>query len=145
MENAGFLRRVGAMIYDALLVLAVLMLVTVPFVALRGGEPVETGTNLGYRLTLLVVIYAFFVGYWTRSGRTLGMQSWGLRIETPDGALPTVAAATLRFFAAILSWLPFGLGFVWQLWDPDKLTWHDRISNTRLRYYPRTTPRDRGS
>lgn len=136
MENAGLLRRIGAMIYDALLVLAMLILATIPFVAVRGGEPVETGSNLGYRLTLFAIIYAFFVGYWTRSGRTLGMQSWGLRIETMDGALPTVGAATLRFFAALVSWLAFGLGFLWQLWDPEKLTWHDRISNTRLRFYP---------
>jgi hypothetical protein len=30
-----------------------------------------------------------------------------------------------------------GLGFIWQLWDEDHLTWHDRLSNTRLRYYPK--------
>jgi uncharacterized RDD family membrane protein YckC len=29
------------------------------------------------------------------------------------------------------------LGFLWQLVDKDKLTWHDRISGTRLVYYPK--------
>lgn len=137
MRNAGLLRRFAAILYDSLLLLAVLMLATLPFVALRGGEPVTTKGNLGYQLTLFVVIYAFFVGYWTRTGSTLGMQSWGLRVESRDGNAPTLAAASLRFFAAILSWLVLGLGFLWQLWDADELTWHDRISGTRLRYYPK--------
>jgi uncharacterized RDD family membrane protein YckC len=43
----------------------------------------------------------------------------------------------LRFLAAIVSWLPFGLGFWWQLWDRDGLTWHDRLSSTRLVHYPK--------
>lgn len=140
MENASLLRRLGAMIYDALLVLALLMLATIPFVAVRGGEPVETGANLGYRLTLFVIIYAYFVGYWTHSGRTLGMQSWGLRVETAGGGLPTVGTATLRFFTAILALLPLGLGFIWQMWDAEQLAWNDRLSGTRLRYYPKKKP-----
>ncbi len=65
------------------------------------------------------------------------MQSWGLQLQTADGRIPSLSAATLRFFAAILSWLPLGLGFLWQLWDKEKLTWHDRLSGTRLVYYPR--------
>ena len=63
------------------------------------------------------------------------MQAWRLRVEDDDGNVPGLAAATVRFFAAILSWLPLGLGFLWQLWDKDKLTWHDRLSGTRLVYY----------
>lgn len=137
-ENTGLLRRLGAVLYDSLLVLALLFLATIPYIAIRGGDPVETGDNLAYQVTLAVVIYAFFVGFWSRSGRTLGMQSWGLQLETPEGNTPTIGVATLRFFAAILSWLPAGLGFVWQLWDPDRLAWHDRLSATRLVHYPRS-------
>lgn len=125
------------MLYDALLVAALLFLATVPFVALRGGEPVEAGENLVYRSVLAIVVFVFFVGFWSRSGRTLGMQSWGLQLEAGDGQPPSTAAASLRFFAAIVSLLPFGLGFLWQLWDPQRLTWHDRISKTRIVYYPR--------
>jgi uncharacterized RDD family membrane protein YckC len=137
MQNTGLLRRLGAIAYDFLLVCAVLFLVTIPFIAVRGGEPVEIGDNLSYRIALVVVIYTFFVGFWTRSGRTLGMQSWGLQLETMDGRRPTLTAASLRFIAAIVSWAPLGLGFLWQLWDKDKLTWHDRISGTRLVHYPK--------
>lgn len=137
MKNSGLLRRFGAVLYDTLLVAALLFLVTIPFIAARGGEPVESSGNLAYQLTLFVVIYAFFVGFWTRSGRTLGMQSWGLRVETADGRPPSAKAASIRFFVAIISWLPLGLGYFWQLWDRDRLTWHDRASGTRLVHYPR--------
>ena len=136
MKNAGLGRRFGAIVYDSLLVLAVLFLGTLPFVAAAGGEPVEPGNRL-YQLTLLLVCYAFFVGFWSGYGRTLGMQSWRLRIETPEGRKPDAGQASVRFFAAILSWLPAGLGFWWQLVDRDNLAWHDRLSGTRLRYYPK--------
>lgn len=136
-QAAGFLRRLGAMLYDALLVLALLFIATIPFIALRAGEPVEPGENLLYQVTLLVLIFGFFVGFWSRSGRTLGMQSWGLRVETASGDIPSFAQASLRFLIAVLSGAAGGLGFLWQLWDKDKMTWHDRFSGTRLVHYPK--------
>lgn len=136
MQNTGLLRRIGAILYDTLLVTAVLFLVTIPFIAMRRGEAVAPNDFL-YQLSLLVVTYAFFVGFWTGKGRTLGMQSWGLQLETPDQRRATLGQATIRFFAAILSWAPAGLGFLWQLWDKDRLTWHDRLSGTRLVHYPK--------
>lgn len=136
MRNAPFGRRLGAMLYDSLLVIALLFLATIPFIGVRGGEPVEPGDPV-YQVVMVAVAWAFFVGFWARSGRTLGMQSWRLQLETSDGEKPGIGAATLRFFAAILSWLPVGLGFFWQLVDKDNLTWHDRLSGTRLRYYPK--------
>jgi uncharacterized RDD family membrane protein YckC len=136
-QPCSLLRRVGAMLYDTLLIIAVLFIVTIPFIALRGGEPVESGSNFPYQITLGVVVFVFFVGFWSRSGRTLGMQSGGVRAETESGQIPSVGQASIRFFASILSWLPLGLGFLWQLWDKEKLTWHDRLSGTRLMHYPK--------
>lgn len=134
MENAGLGRRMGAVLYDGLLVFGLLCLGTMPFVWLSGGE-VAPGT-LSHQLTLLVIAWAFYAGFWSHYGRTLGLQSWRLRIETFDGARPPLWRSTLRFFAALLSWLPAGLGFWWQLWDRDRLAWHDRLSGTRLRRVP---------
>ena len=139
MQNTSLIRRLAAVVYDALLVGALLFLATIPFIAIRSGEPVEIGDNMIYRLVLAVVIYVFFVGFWSYSGRTLGMQSWRLQLQDDHGQVPSVARASLRFVASLLSWLPLGLGFVWQLWDPQHLAWHDRISKTRLVYYPKKT------
>ena len=136
MRNAPLSRRLGAMLYDGLLVVALMMFATVPFVIVRGGESVEPGDPY-YRLTMLIIAWLFFAGFWSRSGRTLGLQAWRLRIETPAGERPGFGAASLRFLAAVISWLPMGLGFWWQLWDKDSLSWHDRLSGTRLRYYPK--------
>ncbi len=135
MTSASLGRRFGAIIYDSLLVLALMFLATLPFVAMHGGEPVGPG-NIAYQSTLLLIAYLFFAGYWSLYGRTLGMQAWRLQIETADGSKPGFGAASLRFFAAIISWLPAGLGFWWQLWDKDGLAWHDRLSGTRLVHYP---------
>ena len=137
MRNTPLSRRVAAMLYDGLLILALLFLTTLPFIAMRDGEPVEGNENLLYQLILCLVIYGFFVGFWAYSGRTLGMQSWRLQLESMDGGEIRLTAATVRFFAAILSWAPAGLGFLWSLWDKDGLTWHDRISKTRIVYYPK--------
>lgn len=137
MHDASLARRLGAMLYDSLLVLALMFLVTLPFIAIRGGEPVESGAG-PYRIALLVMAYLFFVGFWSMHGRTLGMQSWRMQLETVDGKKPDIARASLRFFAAVLSLIPLGLGFWWQIWDKDSLTWHDRLSGTRLRFYPKT-------
>ena len=137
MQNTHLIRRVAAMLYDGLLILALLFLATLPFIGFQGGEPVEGSENLLYRLVLSLVIYSFFVGFWVRSGRTLGMQSWRLQLETMNGDDVSVKTATIRFFAALVSWAPAGLGFLWSLWDKDSLTWHDRISGTQIVYYPK--------
>ncbi len=164
MQNTGLLRRLGAILYDSLLLLALLMLASVPFVIPLDGEDMGSTYRFFYQLAMAGVMYAFFVGYWTTRGRTLGMQSWGLQIVNKDGQIPSVGQASLRFLAAgascaflilgfywmvaeqlagaIVAWSIFGLGFLWQLWDKDKLTWHDRASGTRLRYYPKDKGRN---
>lgn len=136
MTNTSLLRRLTAILYDSLLILALMFLATVPFVVVNDGIPVDPG-YLPYQLTLAGISWLFFAGFWSVSGRTLGMQSWRLRVEDKQGNLPDFWRASLRFLAAIISWLPLGLGFWWQLWDKDKLTWHDRLSGTHLRYYPK--------
>ena len=122
-----------SILYDSLLLLALWFLGTLPFIALREGEPVDPG-DLTYQLVMTGIAWLFFSGFWSFAGRTLGMQSWGLRIETSGGGKPGLARSTARFLLAAVSWLPLGLGFWWQLWDSDGLTLHDRWSGTCLRF-----------
>lgn len=135
MSNAGLRRRLGALIYDGILIFAVVFAASIPLVALR-GDAIEPADPL-YRAFVLGVAYVFFLVFWYRYGRTLGMQSWGLRIETPGQGRPTLSQCSVRYFAAILSWIPLGLGYWWQLIDKDGLSWHDRLSGTRMIYYPK--------
>ena len=160
MQNSGLLRRFAAMLYDALLLFAILMLASIPFVVPLGeGEDMESTYKLVYQLSMAAVIYMYFVGYWKTRGRTLGMQSWGLQIVNKDGQLPGLGQATVRFFAAsipwaflvlgiyllfldqtagaVICWAVFATGLLWQLWDKDKLALHDRFSGTRTVYVPR--------
>ena len=137
MQNTGLMRRIGAMLYDSLLVVALLFLATTPFIAWYSGEAVEPGDNPLYQLVLFAVIFGFYVGFWSNRGRTIGMQSWGLQLESRDGQPLKMQQLVIRFFASILSWLPFGLGYLWSLWDKEKLAWHDRLSGTKIVHYPR--------
>ncbi|MAD28831.1 MAG: RDD family protein [Woeseiaceae bacterium] len=136
MSNTTLKRRLLSIIYDSLLILSIMIIGTLPFIAIRYGEAVESN-SFNYQFTLFIIIYFFFVGFWSISGRTLGMQSWGLRLETYDGLKPNILQCTVRFFAAILSLVLFGIGFFWQLLDRNNLSLHDRISNTKLTHYPR--------
>ena len=140
MKNTSLLRRLGAMLYDTLLVLGLLFGASGVWLFLSrmisGNDTVEPGT-LVYQLYLLLVLYGFFVGFWFRHGRTLGMQAWRLHLESNDGRKPTLTQCSVRFAVSIVSLLAFGLGFLWQLVDRDRLTWHDRASGTRLRWFPK--------
>lgn len=134
LPATGLWRRLAAILYDSLLLFAVLMLATGIWLPFTGGETVQTPLLFPW---LLMVSYGFFGWFWTHGGQTLGMKAWRLRAQTFDGGQLTWARALARFAAALLSWLPAGTGFVWQWFDRDGLAWHDRVSGTYLAVLPR--------
>ena len=135
-DTPGLLRRLGALIYDALIVVALLMLVTALLLIPTGGEAIEAGTPW-YSLALLAVAFAFVSGCWVRGGRTLGMQAWRLLVCRDDGSPLRWRDALLRQACALVSLLSFGLGYFWVLVDRDGKAWHDRWSGTRLKLLPK--------
>lgn len=130
-ESVGLLRRLAAVLYDSLLVLALVFLATLPLVVLNDGEAIPA-QSWWYRCYLLVIVGGYFVFFWVRGGETLGMKSWRVMLVSRDGGPVTLRAAVMRAGAAALSWLPAGAGFLWALFDADGLAWHDRLSHTRL-------------
>jgi uncharacterized RDD family membrane protein YckC len=142
-QTPGLVRRLAAIIYDALLLIALLVvasaLITVP-VGLIFGQPAAEGLgeNPLFIIWLQLVPLLFFAWFWHRGGQTIGMRAWRLRLVSQDGAPVTLGRAALRFFAALLSWIPLGLGFLWVLVDSEQLAWHDRLSGTRLVLLPKT-------
>ncbi|WP_122435841.1 RDD family protein [Pseudomonas viridiflava] len=147
---ASLPRRMAAISYDALLILALLLitaflykLAQMAFIGeARLRELSDSGALDGDPLLsslLLLVTFAFFAKFWTHAGQTLGMQVWGIRVQNADGTAISLMQALLRFFSAIASWLCVGLGFIWSLYDKQGLAWHDRFSGTRLVRIPRRT------
>lgn len=134
--TAGVFRRLAAGCYDALLLGALWMLATLLIVALRGGEPVPPG-NLGYQGLLLATALVFFVAFWMRGGQTLGMRAWRLKVERESGSTVDLRTGLLRFAGGLLSLAAGGLGLFWLWVDRDELTWHDRLSGTRVILLPK--------
>ena len=60
------------------------------------------------------------------------MQLRGLTIVRLDGTLPDTRQLLWRSFGYLLSGATLMLGFLWALWDEDRFTWQDRISQTYL-------------
>lgn len=134
--SAGVLRRLGAMLYDALIVIAVLALATFPFIPFLDGRvlvPREVGAlAYAYWVWELVVIGAFFGYFWTTRGQTVGMLAWRLKVVRADGARLTWRDALLRLAGACVSAAALGLGYFWIWVDRDHCAWHDRWSGTRV-------------
>jgi uncharacterized RDD family membrane protein YckC len=127
----GLLRRLAAIFYDLLLLLALLAVATT-LITLPLGMP-EGGYLFAFQLFLFEIIpLLFFAGFWWRGGQTLGMRAWRLKVVRMDGSPVSWGDALKRHLAALLSCLTLGLGFLWVVVDPDGLAWHDRMSGTRL-------------
>ena len=136
LSPPGLLRRLAAVLYDSLLLLALLMIATALFLPFTGGEAIDPRRDPAlewiYRAVLALLVVGFFGIFWTRGGQTLGMATWRLRVEHEDGRTLTWADTVRRLAAAALSWLALGLGWLWILVDPQRRAWHDRLSGTRV-------------
>jgi uncharacterized RDD family membrane protein YckC len=128
-------RRLAAICYDALLLGALLLVLTAAVLAARDGTAIPPGT-WWFRVVLVGTWVLFFSGFWRYGGQTLGMRAWKIRVVRDDGAPLLWSDALLRFGAAWLSSLPAGLGFWWSLADSERRCWHDRLSRTHLRFEP---------
>jgi uncharacterized RDD family membrane protein YckC len=134
--SAGFGRRLAALLYDSVLLAALLVVFTSGAVFLnhrRAIEPATAGAWVYlYRAGLIGVIAGYYLLNWTRSGQTLGMRAWHLRAVTAAGKPLSLKAAALRFVCGVLAWAPAALGVLWLYFDPEHLALHDRLSNTRV-------------
>ncbi len=128
---ASLARRLAAIFYDALLLLAILIFATLMVLPLNYGDAIAPN-NPVYTSYLLIVSFFFYAWFWTHGGQTLGMRAWKLRIQTLDGQTINWRHALLRFLAAIPSGALLGAGYLWMLVDKDGLTWHDRFSETMI-------------
>ena len=125
--SASLLKQLVAMLYDSLLIIALLFIATAILLPLNKGEAI--GGPL-YSLYLLLIIFIFYSWFWNKSGQTLGMKVWKIRIIDDDGFNPSWPVSFLRLMFALLSIGCIGLGYLWRLFTP--YTWHDKLSQTRI-------------
>jgi len=128
----GVARRLASALYDLLIVFALVLVATFPFIALV-GDSTHGWRRYLLQLWVFVVAGAYFVGFWSHGGQTLPMKTWHIRlVDAQDGSAIGVVRAMHRYFLALLGTLALGLGFFWAIADRDRQFLHDRLAGTRL-------------
>lgn len=149
-------RRLIALVYDLLAVVAIVMVVGLLCQLATGGRLITTGAQTAiawwYRPLQAVVVSAYFLVSWLRGGQTLGMRPWHLRVTARDGTRPTLRQALIRvivagaplallalapvlglrgaLWAALIAWAAW---FAVALFDPRRRALHDLAAGTELR------------
>ncbi|MEX1220995.1 MAG: RDD family protein [Idiomarina sp.] len=140
--SANFIRRFAAWIYDLLVAAAIIMLssalglafaallTATGMLTLAEGQDHAAWLNASpfFTLYILVVLGLFFGWFWWRSGQTIGMRAWRLKVQNRDGSRMTAKQAAIRVLTCV-----FGLGNLWVLVDfKNRRAWHDYAAKTEL-------------
>ena len=123
-------RRIASMLYESLLLAAVLFIAGFVFTAIF-HSPLPPILRFIFQLYLLLVTASYFIGYWLHGGQTLPMKTWHLRIVRTDGQPLDLKQACLRYLFALIG-VGLGFGILWALFDRERLFWHDRMAGTKI-------------
>lgn len=96
----GLARRFGALIYEGVLLFGVLFFACFVYVVLTRQKDALFGLP-GYVFAFAVPAL-YFVTFWTRSGQTLALKTWHLRVVDRSGQPLGVGKAFARY---LLGWL----------------------------------------
>lgn len=149
-------RRLAALPYEFLLILALLLIAAFPLSGLK-GVTLGGGPHYLAQAYFAFVAAAYFTWFWRRGGQTLAMKTWRFRVIAADGRplslaralarlgsaslfyVPAVAGLVLLFFPHRISpvismwaFLPMVATILWARFDADHQFLHDRIAGTRL-------------
>ncbi|MCR6651741.1 MAG: RDD family protein [Cellvibrionaceae bacterium] len=139
MQNsAPIWRRLAALLYDSFILLALSFfygaLITL-LATLAGEQPAEYqpmfkhwSFTLGWLLTLAL----FYIWFWQKSGQTVGMRAWRLKLvdHLDHERTPSWRLCALRALVAPLVILPAGIGYWYGFLNREKRCLHDRLSRT---------------
>ncbi|MGN2254371.1 RDD family protein [Frateuria sp. GZRe12] len=149
-------RRLTALVYDLLAVVAIVMVVGLLCQLATGGQVVAGGAHATvawwYQPLQGLVVAAYFVVSWMRGGQTLGMRPWRIRVVGTDGGKVLAGQALRRVIVAALPLLLLGLApwlglrvavwavlVGWALWfapglvDRRRRAVHDLAAGTEVR------------
>ncbi len=149
-------RRLLALVYDLLIVVALVMVVGLLCQLATGGRLISTGAKtvipIWYQALQALVVAAYFISAWRHGGQTLGMRPWRIRVTRTDGGTPSLRQALIRVLVAaaplLLLALAPALGLQTVLWtllavwagefatalfDPRRRALHDMVAATEIR------------
>ena len=132
MENSGFFRRIFSLVYDSLAIVGIIFTFTLLLVLINGGAP-ENGSLIDL-LQLFITIFSgplFYTYFWIKNdGQTLGMQSWKIKLISEE--ILTVRICLLRCAFSTFSFLFFGIGYAYILFNKDNRSLADMATKTRI-------------
>lgn len=134
LPGASLLRRLLAMVYDLLILSGLWLAITIMLVIANAGQEVPA---VILQPALIFATCSFYTIFWRRSGQTLGMLSWQIRVQSMEGGALSLGQCMLRLLFAIPSIGLAGLGLFWILIDPERRAWHDYASFSRVVVLPK--------
>ena len=131
MKSPSLFKRMACMLYESILLIAILALATFIFLKIFGAA---TQSPLRYFLQfyLWLIAGAYFIFCWVKSGQTLAMQTWRIQLLGQGDQPMSIRQAAIRYVIASFSLFLFGLGFFWAIFDREGLYLHDRFTGGRL-------------
>jgi len=125
-SSALLWRRIGAFLYDCLLLIAIFFVVTTIAIAFNQGEAIN---HFAYKFVLYIIAFMFFSWFWQHGGQTLGMRAWRIKLLSNNSKQLTLKQCIVRF---VTSTFFFGISLLFALFDEQKRALHDRFSNTKI-------------
>jgi uncharacterized RDD family membrane protein YckC len=130
-ESPRPFRLLASILYDGVLLIAILFVATFFFLMLF-GVATEPPKRYFLQFYLWLVAAVYFLYCWLHGGQTLAMQTWRIRLTDHRGESISWSQAVRRYVLASLGLLFFGAGFLWAVFDRQGLFLHDRLSGSRL-------------
>lgn len=124
---APSLFKLGACLMYELLTIVAIIFVSTGLFFIIAGDASHGVKRLFLQLFLWLVVGAYFIRCWIKTGQTLAMQAWKLRLIDEQSQLLTMQQAIVRYLLASLSMAFFGMGFLWAIVDKKKQFLHDRL------------------
>lgn len=136
-ERAPLGRRLGSLVYEVLVILALgIFLFVLPLAIFSGLTQHTLGPGLLW-FYLFVLLGNYFIWCWLRAGQTLAMKTWRLRlVDAQSGLTLRPLQAFVRYGMGWFCW-PTGLALLWSFIDPDKQFLHDRIAGSKIILLPK--------
>jgi len=130
-NSPSLFKYLAVIIYDLFLLFGLLLFITVIISFINNGNPPESN-NISYKLFLLASIIFFYHYSWRKSGQTLGMKAWKVKLVTLDNKPITLGQSILRMTLGLANVVTIGLGYFWKYTNRSKLTLMDVLSKTKL-------------